>query len=439
MAAASRRGVHNDGAGGAGPPLPQRQHPSGVDDSGYAAVTPRRPPSSVQARLVLKPLSDCKDLPLLNRRVSRGKHDCVGRLSGGGGYPMLPSPSNETSGGVVGGPAGGAGGVGIKPAVSLSGATCSRCNRGFGKDEEIVNSGGEVWHTECFVCAQCFQPFPEGVFYEFESRKYCEHDFNVLFAPSCGKCREFITGRVIKAMNASWHPDCFRCEVCEAPLADAGFIKNAGRALCRECNAKEKALGMGKYVCHKCHVIIDEGHIKYKGEAYHPYHFNCTTCGAELNVDAREKGGELYCLRCHDKMGIPICGACRRPIEERVIHALGKTWHVEHFVCAKCEKPFLGTRHYEKKGLAYCETHYHQLFGNICFVCNSVVVGDVFTALNKSWCVGHFACFVCDRKLTQKTKFFEMDLKPVCKTCYEKFPTELKKRLKKAYDQPVKK
>lgn len=24
------------------------------------------------------------------------------------------------------------------------------------------------------------------------------------------------------------------------------------RALCRECNAKEKAKGMGKYVCHKC-------------------------------------------------------------------------------------------------------------------------------------------------------------------------------------------
>jgi len=34
---------------------------------------------------------------------------------------------------------------------------------------------------------------------------------------------------------------------------------------------------------------------------------------------------------------------------------------LKHFVCAKCEKPFLGTRHYEKKGLAYCETHYHQV------------------------------------------------------------------------------
>lgn len=75
-------------------------------------------------------------------------------------------------------------------------------------------------------------------------------------------------------------------------------------------------------------------------------------------------------------MGVPICGACRRPIEERVVTALGKNWHVEHFVCAKCEKPFLGHRHYENRGLAYCETHYHQLFGNLCFICNQVCAGD---------------------------------------------------------------
>ena len=38
-----------------------------------------------------------------------------------------------------------------------------------------------------------------------------------------------------------------------------------------------------------------------------------------------------------------------------------------------------------------------------------------------------------------RTKFFEFDLKPVCKTCYERFPPELKKRLKKSYDQAAKK
>lgn len=318
--------------------------------------------------------------------------------------------------------------------MSLETMACTRCGDGFEPHEKIVNSHGEVWHQACFVCCQCFRPFPEGIFYEFEGRKYCEHDFHVLFAPCCGKCGEFIIGRVIKAMMNNWHPHCFRCEICTIPLADQGFIKNAGRALCHECNAKEKAAACGKYICHKCHGIIDDMPLKFRSEPYHPYHFNCTTCGVELTAEAREVKGDLYCLRCHDKMGIPICGACRRPIEERVVTALGKNWHVEHFVCAKCEKPFLGHRHYEKKGLAYCETHYHQLFGNLCYICNNVIGGDVFTALNKAWCVHHFACSVCDQKMSQKTKFFEVDLKPVCKRCFEKFPTDLKKRLKKSYE-----
>ena len=40
---------------------------------------------------------------------------------------------------------------------------------------------------------------------------------------------EFIVGRVIKAMMASWHPKCFTCEMCHKELADLGFIKNQGK------------------------------------------------------------------------------------------------------------------------------------------------------------------------------------------------------------------
>lgn len=53
------------------------------------------------------------------------------------------------------------------------------------------------------------------------------------------------------------------------------------------------------------------------------------SCRKELTAEARELKGDLYCLPCHDKMGVPICGACRRPIEGRVANALGKQWHVE--------------------------------------------------------------------------------------------------------------
>ncbi|EYC28313.1 hypothetical protein Y032_0008g88 [Ancylostoma ceylanicum] len=307
---------------------------------------------------------------------------------------------------------------------------CVRCNDGFSLQDQIVNSSGQVWHSECFVCAQCFEPFPDGIYFEFEGRKYCEHDFHVLYAPCCGKCNEFIVGRVIKAMNASWHPDCFRCELCSKALADIGFLRNAGRALCRECNEREKAAGSGRYVCHRCHAMIEEGqHIKFRGDSFHPYHFKCKRCNNELTVQSREVGGELYCLRCHDTMGIPICGACHRPVEERVVTALGKHWHVEHFVCYVCEKPFLGHRHYERKGLAYCEQHYHKLYGNVCYKCGEACGGEVFQALQKSWCIKCFACSLCDKKMDHRTKFYEFDMKPTCKRCYDRFPTELKKRI----------
>lgn len=34
--------------------------------------------------------------------------------------------------------------------------------------------------------------------------------------------------------------------------------------------------------------IIDDKPLRFRGEVYHPYHFNCTACGVELNSDARE-------------------------------------------------------------------------------------------------------------------------------------------------------
>lgn len=36
-------------------------------------------------------------------------------------------------------------------AATLGNVMCFRCGEGFQVNEQIVNSGGEIWHQECFV------------------------------------------------------------------------------------------------------------------------------------------------------------------------------------------------------------------------------------------------------------------------------------------------
>ena len=75
-------------------------------------------------------------------------------------------------------------------------------------------------------------------------------------------------------------------------------------------------------MCQICKLPIEGEPLRFRGEYYCPYHFNCKGCGIELTSTAREvrtrpgytaqELNELYCLRCHDKMGIPILSWQRR-------------------------------------------------------------------------------------------------------------------------------
>ncbi|XP_078736328.1 LIM and senescent cell antigen-like-containing domain protein 1 [Lampetra fluviatilis] len=312
-----------------------------------------------------------------------------------------------------------------------AGSTCTRCGGALGSGERVrVTGTGAQFHPACFVCAQCFQRLPKGLFFEFDGRMYCERDFMVLYAPCCTLCGEFVIGRVIRAMNSAWHPACFRCDACGAQLVGSGFVRSADRHLCHACHALLVSRGVGPgWRCRRCRLPIEGGApLVVGGDAFHPEHFSCDSCGRELGEDAAEEEGRLLCRPCRDRAG-RTCGACRRPLEGRGVHAMGRDWHVEHFVCAKCEKPFLGHRHMERNGLAYCETHYNQLFGDICFHCNRVVEGDVLSALNKTWCVSCFCCSACHAKLSAKTRFVEVDHRPVCKRCFSRLPQELRRRL----------
>lgn len=68
------------------------------------------------------------------------------------------------------------------------------------------------------------------------------------------------------------------------------------------------------------------------------------------------------------------CNACDKPIVGQVITALGKTWHPEHFTCNHCSQE-LGTRNFfERDGNPYCESDYHNLFSPRCAYCNGPIL-----------------------------------------------------------------
>lgn len=68
------------------------------------------------------------------------------------------------------------------------------------------------------------------------------------------------------------------------------------------------------------------------------------------------------------------CAGCNKPIIGQVCTALGKTWHPEHFACCICETE-LGTKtFFERDGKPYCEEDYHDIFAPKCFACNGPIL-----------------------------------------------------------------
>ena len=78
---------------------------------------------------------------------------------------------------------------------------------------------------------------------------------------------KFVIGRVIKAMQANWHPDCFRCEICNDGLADSGFVKNAGRWVCQnvtEMLSRGEGIPIYRY-CILLHRDVPPDRVSFSG------------------------------------------------------------------------------------------------------------------------------------------------------------------------------
>lgn len=170
-------------------------------------------------------------------------------------------------------------------------------------------------------------------------------------------------------------------------------------------------------VCVTCSKVIQGKILTALGKSYHPEHFQCKKCNQPITgTKFQENNGDPYCERDYTELFSKRCRGCTKPIKEKVISALGFDWHEEHFTCAACKKLLAGQSFFERDGLPYCREDFLKKFADKCVGCRQAIADKAIVALNGKWHQDCFRCKKCDKPVVEEA-FQVDDGRPVCSKC----------------------
>lgn len=95
--------------------------------------------------------------------------------------------------------------------------TCDGCGKFIEGPYHTWNE--KPYHKECLVCFTCKGDLTNKGFMIRDDSLHCEGCYRDLFAHKCSACKQSITdGRMYKAGEACFHPDCYVCAKCNLKL-----------------------------------------------------------------------------------------------------------------------------------------------------------------------------------------------------------------------------
>ena len=69
-----------------------------------------------------------------------------------------------------------------------------------------------------------------------------------------------------------------------------------------------------------------------------------------------------------------ICNKCNEEITHRIITALGKTWHPEHFACKDCQVPIEEATFNIQDGEPVCSKCFMKNYSGTCHACKKPIL-----------------------------------------------------------------
>jgi len=251
-----------------------------------------------------------------------------------------------------------------------------------------------------------------------------------MFSRKCNICKELIRGETVDAgEGVFFHPQHFCCVQCGLSLPGKRYKLHPEQkeAYCMPCWEK-LMIRSQEYMCARCKRPIIGPHVLMNGLYLHPEHYRCADCGMQLSPDnCYEHENDLYCKIHYDALFRKICSKCDKPIVGRLVTAMGRHWHPEHFQCTICKEMLGENDFYENEAKSYCQEHYIELFGRYCAVCGDAILRDGINFLEKDYHEQCFKCTKCEDHL-KTGSFIEWDSQPLCMPCYDKLPSKIRKQ-----------
>lgn len=165
-----------------------------------------------------------------------------------------------------------------------------------------------------------------------------------------------------------------------------------------------------KIICHGCEEVIDLSvspqFVRAGSYCFHKDHFTCKVCATNLQAPGTKyihKDGSFYCKKDYEDLFLPTCAHCNGKITtKRLVQALGNHYHVEHFVCKACSKPFPDGKYFEHNNNPFCEEHWMQQAADRCVQCEKPIVENRVTFEGKNFHDNCLVCWYCKAPLSQK-------------------------------------
>ncbi|KAH8200704.1 hypothetical protein TruAng_005093 [Truncatella angustata] len=155
-------------------------------------------------------------------------------------------------------------------------------------------------------------------------------------------------------------------------------------------------------ICHKCGEPLTGQFVRALDGTFHLDCFKCRDCGtivaSKFFPAEDEEGGGQYPLCETDyfrRLGL-LCYQCGGALRGSYITALDRKYHVDHFTCSLCETVFgAQDSYYEHDSNVYCRYHYSTQFAQRCNGCHTAILKqfvEIFrNGQNQHW---HPECYM---------------------------------------------